>query len=134
MAMRYSDQPITRPGEDALGRASFAFELARSIDNLSVAGEGFVMALVGEWGAGKTSVIELIVRYLRHIEMERASRHQLVGESQPSPQTIDQIELLAIELIKFDQRSTPSTSSIWTRRSGSANSAGTNLEIGWTLI
>jgi predicted KAP-like P-loop ATPase len=101
MAMRYSDQPITRPGEDALGRASFAFELARSIDNLSVAGEGFVMALVGEWGAGKTSVIELIVRYLRHIEMERASRHQLVGESQPSPQTIDQIELLAIEFDKI---------------------------------
>ena len=68
--MRYSDRPITRPGDDALGRSGFALEVARSIDNLTIANEGFVMALVGEWGSGKTSVIELIVRYLRHIEME----------------------------------------------------------------
>jgi hypothetical protein len=99
--MRYSDQPITRPGEDALGRASFALELARSIDSLSVAGDGFVMALVGEWGSGKTSVIELIVRYLRHIEMERASAHRLMGDDRTISQTIDEIEQLAIEFDKI---------------------------------
>ena len=54
--MRYrSDRPITRPGDDALGRSGFALEVARSIDNLTIANEGFVMALVGEWGSGKTS-------------------------------------------------------------------------------
>jgi len=98
--MRYSDRPITRPGEDALGRSGFALELARSIDNLSVAGDGFVMALVGEWGSGKTSVIELIVRYLRHLEMERASGHHLMGDDQVNRKTIDQIEELAIEIDK----------------------------------
>jgi predicted KAP-like P-loop ATPase len=95
--MRYSDQPISRPGEDVLGRSGFALELARSIDNLSVAGDGFVMALVGEWGAGKTSVIELVIRYLRHIEMERVTRHWLTGDERSNPLTIEQIELLAIE-------------------------------------
>jgi len=94
--MRHSDQPITQPGQDALGRSGFALELARSIDNLSVAEDGFVMALVGEWGSGKTSVIELIVRYLRHIEMERASRRHLIGDERATPQTIDEIEQLAI--------------------------------------
>jgi predicted KAP-like P-loop ATPase len=98
--MRYSDRPITRPGEDALGRSTFALELARSIDNLSVAGDGFVMALIGGWGSGKTSVIELIVRYLRHIEMERVSAHRLLGDEQPIRQTINQIEQLAIEFDK----------------------------------
>ena len=52
--MRYGDRPIVRPGEDALGRSGFALELARSIDNLSVSADGFVMGLVGEWGSGKT--------------------------------------------------------------------------------
>ena len=102
--MRYSDRPITRPGEDALGRSTFALELAKSIDNLSVAGDGFVMALVGEWGSGKTSVIELIVRYLRHIEMRRASSHRLLGDDQAFPKSIDEIELLAIEFDKVQAK------------------------------
>src|SRR5580700_10437975 len=99
--MQYSDRPITRPGEDVLGRKGFALELARSIDDLSVAGDGFVMALVGEWGSGKTSVIELIVRYLRHIEMQRASLHRLMGEEEALPQSVDEIENLAIEFDKI---------------------------------
>lgn len=102
--MRYSDQPITRPGDDALGRSGFALEIARSIDNLAVASDGFVMALIGEWGSGKTSVIELIVRYLRHIEMERASAHQLMGDAHPIPQTINQIEQLAIQFDRIRLR------------------------------
>lgn len=102
--MRYSDRPIIRPSDDALGRAGFALEIARSIDNLVVAADGFVMALIGEWGSGKTSVIELIVRYLRHLEMQRATHHQLIGDARPIPQTVNEIEDLAIEFDKIRLR------------------------------
>jgi hypothetical protein len=75
--MRYSDKPITRVRQDLLGRAGFSLSLARAIDNLSVAGEGFVIAVIGEWGFGKTSVINLVCRYLLDLEMERASKSPL---------------------------------------------------------
>jgi predicted KAP-like P-loop ATPase len=91
----YSDKPITRPGEDRLGRAGFARELAKSIDKLSVAQDGFVIALLGEWGSGKTSVIELIIRYLRHIEMSRTSEATLWGEPAPVPVSVDDLESMA---------------------------------------
>jgi predicted KAP-like P-loop ATPase len=93
--MRYSDQPILRPGQDVLGRSGFALELARAIDQLAVARDGFVIAIIGEWGSGKTSVIELIVRYLRHIEMERASRLPRLTELQINPKTVSQLEEMA---------------------------------------
>jgi hypothetical protein len=63
LAMLYSDRPISSPRQDVLGRAGFALELAKAIDNLVLARDGFVIALLGEWGSGKSSVIELIVRY-----------------------------------------------------------------------
>ena len=71
--MQYSDKPISKPSQDVLGRAPFALRLAKAIDNLSAAKDGFVMAVLGGWGSGKSSVIELTIRYLRHLEMERAS-------------------------------------------------------------
>lgn len=98
--MRYSDRPISSPSEDILGRAGFALELARSIDQLLIAKDGFVIAIHGEWGAGKTSVIELIVRFLRHIEMERASQTSLFGEQVAIPQTLGDLETAALI---FDQ-------------------------------
>jgi hypothetical protein len=102
--VRFSDRPIKRPSEDLLGRAGFALELARAIDRLAVASDGFVIALLGEWGSGKTSVIELIVRYLRHIEMERASKHALLGEAQPFPVTLDQLERMSEPFERIEAR------------------------------
>jgi predicted KAP-like P-loop ATPase len=72
--MRHSDRPITHPDDDALGRSDFALALSRSIDQLAVAKDGFVIGLIGEWGAGKSSVIELTLRYLEHGEMIRLER------------------------------------------------------------
>ncbi len=71
--MRYSDRPISHPANDALDRKSFALALARSIDNLKVAESGFVIGLIGPWGAGKSSVVELILHYLRQLELQRVS-------------------------------------------------------------
>lgn len=72
--MRYSDRPISNPAEDALGRSEFAMALARSIDQLTVVNDGFVIGLIGEWGAGKSSVVELTLRYLVHGDMIRAEK------------------------------------------------------------
>lgn len=93
--MRYSDQPIQRPAEDLLDRAPFSLTLAKAIDSLGMAREGFVIGIIGEWGSGKTSVLRLIGRYLRHLEMERASQYVLPFETQSYPQTIEQLEKLA---------------------------------------
>ncbi|RDV04989.1 KAP family P-loop NTPase fold protein [Undibacter mobilis] len=70
--MKYSDKPIYKPSQDILGRSNFSLELARAIDQLSIAKDGFVIAILASWGEGKSSVIELIIRSLQNIEMERA--------------------------------------------------------------
>jgi hypothetical protein len=93
--MRYSDRPITHPRQDLLGRAEFALTLARAIDGLSIAKDGFVIGIVGEWGSGKTSVIELVRRYLRHIEMMRASEQALLGDTEAVPRTLEDLEQMA---------------------------------------
>ncbi|MGI9504639.1 MAG: P-loop NTPase fold protein, partial [Geminicoccaceae bacterium] len=79
--MRYSDHPITRPAEDRLERSDFARTLATAISKLTIADEGFVMAVTGEWGSGKSSVVSLILHYLRHMEMAHAScKHLYSGD------------------------------------------------------
>ncbi len=53
-----TDNPISRPEEDALGRREPARQFAASI--LSVdASQGAVVGLYGPWGSGKTSFLEL---------------------------------------------------------------------------
>jgi ABC-type glutathione transport system ATPase component len=94
--MLYGDRPILSPRQDALGRAGFALELARAIDNLNLANDGFVMGLLGDWGSGKSSVIELIVRYLRHIEMMSASSRPIFGEANAQPRTLDALEDMSL--------------------------------------
>lgn len=53
-----SDNPITKPEDDALGRAKFAQSFADQILTLD-SSEGVVVAVLGPWGAGKTSFINL---------------------------------------------------------------------------
>lgn len=88
--MKYSDRPITRPREDVLGRSPFALALARSIDQLTIAKDGFVIAVTGPWGSGKSSVIEMTLRHLTHLEIERAT-----ADSNGAFYTLDAIETLA---------------------------------------
>ena len=57
------DHPICGRGEDALGRAPFAdglAELVRSAD----ASRGVVFAVLGPWGAGKSSVLNIFAESL----------------------------------------------------------------------
>lgn len=54
-----SDEPIVRRAEDRLDRARLAEEIAQqAID--SPPGQGFVIAIDGPWGSGKTSVMNMI--------------------------------------------------------------------------
>ena len=84
--MRHSDRPITNPDDDALGRSDFALALARSIDQLTVAKDGFVIGLIGNWGAGKSSVVELTLRHMKHSEMVRAA-----GQGTPSLDDLEEM-------------------------------------------
>ncbi|RTL63190.1 MAG: hypothetical protein EKK42_29145 [Pseudonocardiaceae bacterium] len=87
--MKYHDRPIERPREDLLGRSRFSLTLARAVDGLITAKDGFVIAVIGEWGTGKSSVMEMTLRYLTHLEIERVAA--AAGQSE----TLDTIETLA---------------------------------------
>ena len=58
-----SDKPLTDPENDRLGYSPFAERLAESLLAMAPA-DGFVVALYGSWGSGKTTVVNFIVRYL----------------------------------------------------------------------
>ena len=59
-----ADQPIERRDQDLLGRRSFAEAIARDLSSVS-ADKGFTAAVVGEWGTGKTSVLNMVEEFLR---------------------------------------------------------------------
>ena len=54
-----ADHPIERRDQDLLGRRSFAEAIARDLSTLP-ADKGFTAAIVGEWGSGKTSVLNMV--------------------------------------------------------------------------
>ncbi len=69
-----ADRPITHSSQDRLGRTQFARYLARSLlDHQDP--DSMVIGLYGGWGAGKTSVINLIVE-----ELKLASNNMLETE------------------------------------------------------
>ena len=53
------DTPIREPSEDRLGRAALAASLARQILQADAA-EGLVVGVLGPWGSGKTSFVNLV--------------------------------------------------------------------------
>lgn len=56
----HADKPITKQSDDTLGRKNFSDNIARAITNYPTGRESLVMGLYGEWGSGKTSVINMI--------------------------------------------------------------------------
>ncbi len=72
-----SDRPIRVESEDMLGRSGFARDLARLI--LSWGGEeSVVLAVNGEWGSGKSSFINLLLRSLKRSSSYKKGRLAIV--------------------------------------------------------
>lgn len=57
------DNPIREPSQDRLGRAPLAESLAEQILHAD-ASEGLVVGILGPWGAGKTSFVNLVRHHL----------------------------------------------------------------------
>lgn len=70
MAKLISDRPIVSEDEDLLGLTSFADALALSLAEMAP-DDGLVISVQGEWGAGKTSAIEIAQRRLIIRELAR---------------------------------------------------------------
>ncbi len=58
-----ADRPIERREQDRLGRRSFAEAIARQVRAVP-AEHGFTVAVEGEWGSGKTSVLNMVAETL----------------------------------------------------------------------
>lgn len=58
-----ADRPIERREQDRLGRRSLAEAIAQQVRVVTVE-HGFTIAVVGEWGSGKTSVLNMVAETL----------------------------------------------------------------------
>lgn len=64
--MLYNDQPIGQDEEDKLNRKPFVDEIVELVDRYTEADEkkdnhdGLVIGLEGDWGSGKTSILNLL--------------------------------------------------------------------------
>ena len=58
-----ADRPIERRAQDRLGRVAFAAAIAQQLAT-APADAGFVVGLVGPWGSGKTSILNLVAEAL----------------------------------------------------------------------
>jgi hypothetical protein len=62
------DRPITSGDQDALGRDRFAKRIAAVINDVRQVEESSVLAIVGPWGSGKSSVINLACAELKTLD------------------------------------------------------------------
>ncbi|MGC4895471.1 KAP family P-loop NTPase fold protein [Micromonospora sp. DT31] len=59
-----SDNPINRAEQDLLQRSTGAANIARGIRDVDASG-GYVVGVVGPWGSGKTSIVNMVGEALR---------------------------------------------------------------------
>lgn len=63
----FADNPISTSSEDLLQRSKFVERIVREIDMID-ASQGYVLAVMGQWGSGKTSVLNLVKERLSNSE------------------------------------------------------------------
>ena len=59
--MFYTDKPVEKPQEDLLNRATFSRQLAKAIMSYTQI-DNFTISLCGEWGCGKTSILNMVIQ------------------------------------------------------------------------
>lgn len=73
--MQYkNDSPIKSPLEDLFERKYFAYYLAKGIINLQNKENSYVIGILGKWGEGKTSVINMTLKYLKYLAEDSKQR------------------------------------------------------------
>ncbi len=79
----HSDQPIQSIGDDRFGRARFAENLSDAIMSWKNK-ESICLALHGSWGAGKTSVINMCMEFIRSkAENSKETEQPIIMRFQP---------------------------------------------------
>ncbi|WP_181313849.1 P-loop NTPase fold protein [Phreatobacter cathodiphilus] len=95
-----ADLPIVRPSQDLLDAAAFANRIAASIFSAEGNG-GCAIGLVGGWGTGKTSVLNLVERRLALLTTMNSSDamvRSILGEN-----FIDSVEKLDASYQKYEE-------------------------------
>ncbi|WP_133177962.1 P-loop NTPase fold protein [Microbacterium testaceum] len=77
----FSDEALTDPDEDALGRAGFLDSIVTLLERVGSRSESTVVAVVGRWGLGKSTVLNAVTTRLRRIDGTR--RRWIVAEFNP---------------------------------------------------
>ena len=76
--MNYNtDKPIKTGAEDLLGRAFFSKQLAKALYECD-ARDGLVIGLFGEWGSGKTSVLNMTMNEIKNMGEESENEPLIV--------------------------------------------------------
>ena len=70
--MFYDDIPIDKQSDDLLKRGTFAERLGKTIVNLD-AKDGICVGILGSWGSGKTSVINMMKETIERIAEKKLS-------------------------------------------------------------
>lgn len=104
ISMLSNDQPITRPGDDQYRRKNFALTLARSIRDATYAKNGFVFAITGDWGYGKSSVLRLIERYLLHLDISKRTTIPLWWQEEAAAKDVEEVEKMALLFERIEPR------------------------------
>jgi predicted KAP-like P-loop ATPase len=63
------DAPLEDPSDDLLGRSSFSRSLAQAMLRMNTE-HGFVFALYGPWGSGKSTTLNFVLRYINDLTSE----------------------------------------------------------------
>ncbi len=75
--MIYADKPIASSAEDKLGRKNFANQLANTLVNLN-SNDTFTVGLFGKWGCGKTSLVNMVLKEIEHIQAASTADQKLI--------------------------------------------------------
>ena len=71
--MFYSDKPISSSKEDVLNRSNFARQLAKALVSLNNE-DTFTVGLFGNWGSGKTSLVNMTLQEIENLQQESGKR------------------------------------------------------------
>lgn len=91
------DISLQHPSGDRLERQFFANSLASQIWEMCGLAEGYVIGIEAEWGAGKSSVVNLALLRLLHLEMEQRSHDIAFYGDIAAPMNLETLEALCLD-------------------------------------